>query len=334
MKNAARELTELYILQIVKEHTDAEHPMLYEEIGSRLREEYGLEYERKTVAHKVNVLVEAGLLERAGRRSGVYCGDRDFDESELMMLIYSVKANPAILQRQAEDLIRRIAGLGGEIFATGFLGNVEQDKDSTLEKNPEVFLNLELINEAIAKGKKISYDIYAYGADQKLHREDNITASPYKVFTHDHGLWLMEVQDNKKYEELFGKPNRDVSYVRIDSIRNVRILRKKAMDPQSVRRRGTGETLRADVPFDQNRKVLLSVDADIVDELMETFGGKTICRPDPENNGKILAEVWADVFKVFSFVICQDERVEIAGPPQVQKFFADWLKNVLEQYGN
>ena len=50
----------LYILQILRKYTDADHTMTQQQIAEKLRSEYGLEVNRSTVKRNISDLLEAG----------------------------------------------------------------------------------------------------------------------------------------------------------------------------------------------------------------------------------------------------------------------------------
>ena len=50
----------LYILQILREYTDAGHTMTQQQIAEKLRSEYGLDVNRSTVKRNISDLIEAG----------------------------------------------------------------------------------------------------------------------------------------------------------------------------------------------------------------------------------------------------------------------------------
>ena len=87
----------LYILKILEEWTDDKHLMTYAMIIDKLYSVYGIEIERKTVASNVDVLIEHGFdIVKCGK-NGLYLGERDYEDGELLFLIdaiYSSKSMP------------------------------------------------------------------------------------------------------------------------------------------------------------------------------------------------------------------------------------------------
>ena len=87
----------LYILKILQDNTDSNHLMTYAMIADKLYSSRGIEIERKTIASSVDILIEHGYdIVKCGK-NGLYLGERDFEDGELLFLIdaiYSSKSMP------------------------------------------------------------------------------------------------------------------------------------------------------------------------------------------------------------------------------------------------
>ena len=55
-----KKLSIIYILEILKEHSDEKHPLTQNEILKKLNDIYGMECERKSVGANIENLIEAG----------------------------------------------------------------------------------------------------------------------------------------------------------------------------------------------------------------------------------------------------------------------------------
>ena len=86
--------------------------------------------------------------------------------------------------------------------------------------NKHLFLNIELLDEAITKQKKVSFNYTEYHTDKKMHlkkRSDGSTkyiVSPYQMAANDGKYYLICNFD--KYD--------DISNYRLDRIMNLKIL--------------------------------------------------------------------------------------------------------------
>ena len=71
--------------------------------------------ERKAIGKNISDLREAGI-EIGSRRAGSYIECRDFEDSELKLLIDSVLQSKHITARHSKDLIEKLCGLSNKYF--------------------------------------------------------------------------------------------------------------------------------------------------------------------------------------------------------------------------
>ena len=102
-----KKLALIRIWQILKDYSDYDHPLTQEDISKHLENEYGIVIERKAISRNLSLLKEAGL-EIESRRAGSYLECRDFEDSELHMLIDGVLSSKHITAKHSKDLINRI----------------------------------------------------------------------------------------------------------------------------------------------------------------------------------------------------------------------------------
>ena len=168
----------VYILEILRAETDEKHTLSQEEIRSILRERYEIIVDRKTLGRHLNDLYESGefniMCEESAistdgivRRTNFYI-IHPFEESELHLIIDGLLASRHIESNQRQDLIERVSALGGRYFKGKGMEYVESS-EAYLQRNQELFLNIDLIQEAINKNKKISLVYYQPDIDKKLH---------------------------------------------------------------------------------------------------------------------------------------------------------------------
>lgn len=222
--NQDKSLVPAYILEILKNHSSEEHPLLHKEIGAMLESEYGIKMDRTTVSRNISTLVGAGLIETNGKGNGVYYDDREFDDSELRLLIHSVICNNAIPSRQAKDLIGRLCAAGGKTSGQGQHYYIDPDGHYIdlvdrweRSDNQELFRNIEIIDEAIMENVQIRTDYYSYGADKKLHRKGSAILSPYNITQHGQRYYLMATIANFTA----------IQFLRIHHMRRIQKLKTK-----------------------------------------------------------------------------------------------------------
>lgn len=199
------------LYQVLYEYSDAEHPLTQSEIIDLLNKNYGIEAERKAISRNISYLMEIGA-EIVTTRKGCYLAERPFENSELRVLIDSVLCSRHINAGHSKELIDKLIKLGGHNFKA-HVKHVFSVNEWSKTENSAFFYNIELIDEAIEKGKQIVFDYNKYGVDKKLHKSKSHKVSPYQMILRNQHYFLMA------YEEYWG----NVTFYRVDKISNIHI---------------------------------------------------------------------------------------------------------------
>lgn len=227
------------ILDILRKYTDADHRLSQREIEEILRTEYDMEVDRKAVKRNLMNLLDFGYqiefsesirmvpnpktgeLEESAVYSDFYL-ERDFTDAELRLLIDSLLFSRHIPFGQCRDLICKLKGLSNIYFHSRVKHIARMPEDRTA--NRQVFLNIELLDEAITRNRKVSFKYLDYGTDKvqrpKKHADgtEEYIVSPYQMAAKEGKYYLICNYD--KYQ--------DISNYRIDRICDLRILDDQA----------------------------------------------------------------------------------------------------------
>lgn len=108
--------------------------------------------------------------------------ERDFENLEIDLLIDAVYSLPYISTNHTKDLVDKLQKLQSKHKRRNInhLTPIKNKSDKKTQ-NKMVFLNLELLNEAIKSKKQVNFQYYKYGLDKKLHlrRNEPYTVNPY-----------------------------------------------------------------------------------------------------------------------------------------------------------
>ena len=168
----------MLILEILRKYSDEDHSLTQQEIMKLLRQNYGMDCDRRSVKNNVESLKEMGYdisMERGYRLMS-----REFDDSELRILIDSVLFSKSISTRQAKGLIEKIRNIGSNYF-NAKVSHVSNLPDIHRTQNKQAMYSLDTINDAISEKKKISFTYNEMGIDLKLHpkRPELYVVNPY-----------------------------------------------------------------------------------------------------------------------------------------------------------
>lgn len=207
----------LYILKILREHSDEEHHLSYTEILNYLKD-FGIICDRKTVARNIDALIKFGydIVKISG--GGCYLLNEYFDNSELTFLVDCIFSSPAISHKQAQSIIERLTSQVSR-YERNRYKNIFKPNGVTRTSNKEVFYNVDSINYAIEKDKQISFTYNIYEKDGKLkpRTDKKYIVNPYFMINSKGKYFLVCNKDN--YDNL--------SNYRIDYITNIEILNER-----------------------------------------------------------------------------------------------------------
>ncbi|WP_026522287.1 helix-turn-helix transcriptional regulator [Butyrivibrio sp. VCB2001] len=228
------------LLDILRKYTDEDHRLSQKEIEERLKEEYDMTADRKSIKTNLMNLEEFGYeiaysesirmvknpktgeLEENYILSDFYLV-RDFEDSELRLLIDGLLFSKHLPYSQCKELVEKIEKLSNIYFRSRVKHIATMPKDRT--NNKQLFYNIDVIDEAINEKKKIAFKYVEYGTDLKQHpkKDDNgkdrvYVVSPYQMAAKEGKYYLICNYD--QYE--------DISNYRVDRIVDIEKLDETA----------------------------------------------------------------------------------------------------------
>ena len=246
MPNHPKKTLILNILDILRRYTDEDHRLSQKEIAEILRTEYGMAAERKTIRRHLLNLVDCGYeIEYSesvrmvpNHKTGVpeesylwsdFYLVRDFTDAELRLLIDSLLFSKHIPYSQCRELVEKLEGLSNVYFRS-HVKHIRTMPD-TAPQNRQLFYTIELLDEAISKGRKVSFHYLTYGLDKQRHprsgedgRPKEYTVSPYQMAAANGRYYLICCTD----------PHDNVSHYRLDRITDIRISDEPARPAKTV----------------------------------------------------------------------------------------------------
>ena len=208
-----KKMLNIMILKILERYSDEHRPLTQKKILELLDLEYGMKCDRRSVKSNLISLKEIGY--DINIRKGVYIR-RDFEDAELRMLIDNVLFSKTLSQSQAKRLIEKLKNLGSNQFSAK-VNHICNLPELPHSDNTQVMFNLDTLNFAITKHRKVSFIYNSYGTDLKLHprREEPYIVSPYQM-----------VATNGRYHLIANTDGHDnISHYRIDKMTDVKSLK-------------------------------------------------------------------------------------------------------------
>ena len=321
----AKKLALLRILQILHKYSDLKHPLTQEKIAYYLDSEYGIVIERKAISRNISLLMDADV-EIGHCRDGYYLETREFEDTELKLLVDSVLCNQNITAKHSADLIEKLCKLSNKYFRS-HVKNVYAVKDWNKSDNSALFFNIEMIDMAINEGKQVQYDYNKYGKDKKLHKSSFQRATPYQLILHNQRYYLMG------YSEYWG----NMIFHRLDRITNIKIYDAPAYPLKKVPGYESGidyKKISTTMPYlhsDKPERVEMLADAWVIDQVVDWFGKDLAVREtdDPE---KIIISLWANPYAMSLWALQYVNYIEVISPAHLRNKIRDFLKTGLDKY--
>lgn len=230
MSNLKRKKLSFAILEILRQYTDENHKLSQNDIVEQLEKDYDMKADRKSVKRNIMSLLEMGYpieftetlrmypnkdgeMEESYILSDFYL-ERELTDAELRLLIDSLLFSKHIPYSQCKELVGKLEGLSNRYFKSRvrFISILPE----TAPKNGQLFYTIEILDEAIAKGKQVAFTYNEYGTDKKLHpkRDREYIVNPYQMAATNGRYYLIGNYD--KYD--------DLANYRLDRITNIRLL--------------------------------------------------------------------------------------------------------------
>lgn len=321
----AKKLALLRILQILHKYSDLQHPLTQEKIAHYLDSEYGIVIERKAISRNISLLMDADV-EIGHCRDGYYLKTREFEDTELKLLVDSILCNQNITAKHSADLIEKLCKLSNKYFRS-HVKNIYAVKDWNKSDNSALFFNIEMIDMAINEGKQVQYDYNKYGKDKKLHKSSFQRATPYQLILHNQRYYLMG------YSEYWG----NMIFHRLDRITNIKIYDAPAYPLKKVPGYESGidyKKISTTMPYlhsDKPERVEMLADAWVIDQVVDWFGKDLAVREtdDPE---KIIISLWANPYAMSLWALQYVNYIEVISPAHLRTKIREFLKTGLDKY--
>ena len=324
----SKKLLIMNILDILRKYTDEDHRLSQKEIVDILRREYEMKADRKAVRRNILDLIDFGYeieySESLRMMPNVKTGEleetyilsdfylvREFTDAELRLLIDSLLFSRHIPYNQCKELVGKLEGLSNQYFKA-HVRHIHTMPE-TLPQNPQLFLAIETLDEAISKGKKVSFTYLEYGTDKKQHRRcrpdgtvREYVVSPYQMAAKEGKYYLICNYD--KYN--------DISNYRIDRIADVKVLDEPVKPFEKLDGAGNGHLDLARYMAEhiymyssENTQVKFRIVKAMVSDIIDMFGMNVRFSDETEDHVTVTAQVNEMAMKQFAKSFAPDVMV-------------------------
>lgn len=327
MAEGRQKLKLLYLMKMLNEETDSACGLTMSQIIDRL-EDRGISAERKSIYRDIETLRDFGLDVRTYQRKPVEYAveDRDFAFPELLLLVDAVQSSRFLTQRKSDALVRSVKKLASE-RQRKLLDKRLHVEGRIKTQNESVFNNVDRIQEALAKRRRVSFFYFKYDAAKEKtlqHGGERYAETPVQLVYSDGCYYL--VAFNEKHDDF-------VNY-RVDRMDEIEVLDEPAQrnerianfDPQKLEDRAFGMYSGKPVSAE------LLVEEEAMSAVIDRFGKDVQSVPTGEGCARVSAVVMkSPVF--FGWLAQFGDRVRIEKPKSLACEHRDYLARIVEAYG-
>ncbi|MCH4172681.1 MAG: WYL domain-containing protein [Lactobacillus sp.] len=339
----AKRLLPVYLLMILWQDSDEDHPLKQTELVQLLQDRFALTVDRKTIQRNLTDLlgldigIEYGSKTRTVRpKSGeVYDSDvltdvylsHAFTDGELRLLIDSVLFSKSIPSHQGDQLIAKMAHLASKYFSmrTQYVLRIDDQRP----ENTNLFYTIEVLHEAIAQQKKVVFFYNSYGTDKQMHRRRDAngkvrsyTVNPYQMAIANGRYYL--ICSNDKYDNL--------ANYRLDRMTDIKLSSEKARIIPEVRGLDMAKHLREHLYMfaGPSLRVTFRAKKMLLDDIIDWFGNDVTFKAKDEQT--VTAEVYVNETSMQLWALQYAPYVTVLKPKSLVQNIKAGLTQALKQY--
>ena len=319
----AKKLYIMYILEILKKYSDDRHRLRQQDIIDIMKKDYDVSCERKAVARNISDLQELGYdIETDG---GYYLAERDFEDSELRLLIDSVLASKYIPARQAKDLVDRLAAQSNIYFKkqVRHVSNIEKMEHTA----GQLFYTIEVLSQAIEDNRKVKLFYNRYDETKTLKKtgREKHLVNPYQIVVANGRYYLGNID---KYD--------NSTHFRVEKISDVEITDMAVKPVREVEEFKNGLNLPKHMAehvymfSGKSQLVRLRVSESGINDVIDWLGSDIqITR---ESKDTLLVDVTANPQAMKYWAVQFGEKVEILLPETLREEVRELVAKIYNKY--
>ena len=323
-------LLDMKILQVLQRHSDAKHPLTQQKIIEYLAKDFNGEIcDRRSVSKNIRSLKDAGINIISSKKGSWLV--RDFDESELRMLIDSVLFSKNIPTDKVQSLIDKLKNLANEYFSAKVKHIINLPRLQHSD-NAQVMTSLDILNDAIHAKKKVTFVYNKYGKDLKLQprRTAPYKVSPYQMAATNGNYYLIANTDGYN----------NISHYRIDRMTEVKMLNESARDNRDQKNKIEGCVGGLNLPEHMAQNIYMFGGKSIwvkfwtrefmIDTIVDWFGKNFKILQSTDE--KILVEVKVNENAIKYWLMQYGENVEVVKPDSLRREIHDMAEKIMQAH--
>lgn len=323
-KSEGQKLKLLYIIQMLEDNSDENHPITTAELIEKL-ESLGIHAERKSIYDDIAKLCDFGydiiqMNSRAG--GGYYLASREFELPELKLLVDAVQSSRFITTKKSRELIRKLEKKAGKYDAKKLQRQVYVAGRVKTE-NEGIYYSTDKIHGAIQGNKQIQFQYLDWNLKKSMttREKSEKTVSP----------WALIWKEENYYLIAYDAEAIKMKHYRVDKIGELNVL--------EIAREGVELFRTMDLATYVNRSfgmyggedeiVTLEFPNRLVGVVIDRFGKEIAIRPKGEDTFRVRVQVTISG-QFFGWLAGIGKDVQIVSPKEIRSQYLCWITDIME----
>ncbi len=322
-KSEGQKLKLLYIVKMLEEYSDENHPLSTQEIIRRLDAE-GIRSERKSIYDDMAKLIDFGydIIQVHSRLGGgYYLAGREFELAELKLMVDAVQSSRFITTKKSRELIKKLEKKAGK-YDAGKLQRQVYVAGRIKTENESIYYNIDNIHRAIQENKQIRFQYLDWNLKKELVPRDATTriVSPWAL------IWQVE----NYYLAAFDPQDELMKHYRVDKMGKVEVLEQPRMGLEAFEKVDlavyTNQTF--GMYGGEQETVTMQFPNELVGVVLDRFGREADIRPMKDGFFRIRTKV-AVSGQFYGWLAGIGADAQIIAPENVREKYQDYLRKIL-----
>lgn len=323
-KSARQKLKLLYIIKLLTENTDENHPASTADIIAYL-DANGIHSERKSIYDDIEKLCDFGydivqVHSRLG--GGYYMASREFELAELKLLVDAVQSSRFITSRKSRSLIKKLELLAGKQDA-GKLQRQVYVAGRIKTENESIYYNIDNIHRAIQENRQISFQYLDWNLNKELVPR---VGGKRKV-----SPWALIWREENYYLAAYDSVDGIMKHYRVDKMGHVDVLKdeREGLEQFEIVDPAVYTNLTFGMFSGDEETVTLQFPNRLIGVVLDRFGREADIRPMTDRVFRIRVRV-AVSGQFFGWLAGIGREAVIVSPAAVKEQYQGWLTDIVK----
>lgn len=333
-KNPRQKQKLLYLQKILLEKTDENHGITVNEIIEEL-DQYGISAERKSIYNDLEILQTYGLdiCSEKSKTVKYFIGSRDFQISELKLLVDAVQSSKFMTEDKSLQLIKKLESLAS-IHEARLLRREVYIANRVKTGNETIYYNVNDIHEAINTDRIIEFFYTGWelniGGIPKVKLARRRSGEVYRV-----SPWKLCWDDENYYLIAYDELREEIRHYRVDKMEKIRVTETPRNGREVFDKFDVASYTKATFAMYSGTftDVTLSVHNSLIGVIVDRFGKSVFITEDKNNPDRFILKTTVNLSEqFFGWLFALGDKIRIISPTDAIEKYKAQLRNVSNLY--